>query len=294
MKNGAIPILTYHSLDEGSSALSLSPELFSRQMQFLKDGGFTVMDLVELAKILGDGAALPERAVVLTFDDGFESFYTSAFPVLCRLGFPATVFVVVDYVGRKNDWPGQPRWVEVRPLMNWQQLSEISSHGIAIGSHTLTHPVLSELDSESLWREIYLSKARLEERLGGRVQAFSYPYGIYSPALKTAISRAYLCGCAAQLGDALQPDHSHGEPPCLPDCPRERLRSSASPVLPVLVRRRTSSGTHRASAQESGAIVGLCSTIRQAAGKASCGSAPLSAAAGSRQVAHRAASSGSR
>lgn len=202
MKNGAIPILTYHSLDEGSSALSLSPELFRRQMQFLKDAGFAVIDLVELAKILGEGAALPDRAVVLTFDDGFESFYTSAFPVLCRLGFPATVFVVVDYVGRKNNWPGQPSWVETRPLMNWRQLSELSRHGIAIGSHTLTHPILSELDSEGLWREIYLSKARLEERLGGCVQAFSYPYGIYSPMMKRAVSGVYLCGCTAQLGYA--------------------------------------------------------------------------------------------
>lgn len=202
MRNCAVPILTYHSLDDSRSVLSMPPELFRLQMQFLKDAGFAVVSLLELAETMGDGAALPEKAVVLTFDDGYENFYTNAFPILCQLGFEATVFVVADYVGRKSDWPGQPKWVQADRLMSWQQLSEISRCGIAIGSHTLTHPVLSGLDGAVLWQEVYASRAKLEDRLGSRVQTFAYPYGICSPAAKDAVSRVYLCGCTTELGYA--------------------------------------------------------------------------------------------
>src|SRR5215831_16583733 len=94
-----IPILTYHSIDDSGSVISTSPEVFRRQMECLHALNCKVISLKEFARVINEGAGLPRRTVVLTFDDGFRNFAAEAFPVLRRYGFQATVFLVTDTAG---------------------------------------------------------------------------------------------------------------------------------------------------------------------------------------------------
>ena len=112
-----LPILTYHSLDDSSSPISVGPALFRRQMEWLRNGNWSTLGIDALL----DGherGQWPERACVLTFDDGFANFAEHALPVLREFGFIAHVFVLAGGVGGNNDWPGQPAWAPRLPLMS--------------------------------------------------------------------------------------------------------------------------------------------------------------------------------
>src|SRR5271166_5761982 len=99
-------ILTYHSISGGDSPLQISPSLFTEQMEWLH-ANVRVAPLGEVVKALKDRKPLPERTVVLTFDDGFSDFYSSAAPVLRRLKLPATLFVLTGLCGQASDGPAQ-------------------------------------------------------------------------------------------------------------------------------------------------------------------------------------------
>src|SRR5579859_7292887 len=104
-------ILTYHSISDGASPLKIPPGLFAQQMEWLHANA-RVSSLNQVVSALSQRKSLPERTVVVTFDDGFRDFYSSAAPVLRRLGLPATIFLPTNYCGRTNGWPGQPSWVQ--------------------------------------------------------------------------------------------------------------------------------------------------------------------------------------
>ncbi len=152
-------ILTYHSISHGDSPLKISPELFAEQMEWLRDNA-RVVSLGEIVAALASRRPLPERTVVLTFDDGFHDFYTSAAPLLHRWGLPATVFLATGYCGRTNGWPGQPDWVDREPLLNWEHVAELARQGFSFGAHSVSHPVLTRLPVVEAQREILQCKAR--------------------------------------------------------------------------------------------------------------------------------------
>lgn len=195
-----VPILMYHALDEQQSAISISPERFAWQMASLQENGYQPVTLDKLLHSLRTGNALPARPVVITFDDGFESVYTQAWPVLNRFGFEATVFLVAGYCGKQNDWPGQPPAVPRFRLMDWKQIQEMARHGIEFGSHTLNHPRLDGLPAQELKREILDSKTIVEDQLGREVSVFAYPYGCYNLTAKQLVGGAYRGACGTELG----------------------------------------------------------------------------------------------
>ncbi len=186
-------ILTYHSLDETGSVISVRPAVFAAQMAALAASGVAVVRL-------GDLLRTPGPAVALTFDDGFVNFAAAAIPLLERYKFPATVFLVTDYCGKRNDWPGQwknvPRW----PLMDWPQIRELSAGGVDFGAHTVTHPDLARLDAAAAAREIEGSKGRIEDELGRPVESFAYPYGAATPEVRRLVAQHYRWGCSTRLG----------------------------------------------------------------------------------------------
>ena len=196
-------ILTYHSISHGDSPLKISPELFAEQMQWLRDNA-RVVSLGELVAALASRRPLPERTVVLTFDDGFQDFYTSAAPLLHRWGLPATVFLPTGYCGRTNAWPGQPDWVEQEPLLDWQQVAELARQGFSFGAHSISHPVLTRLPVAKAQQEIVECKAHIEERVGRRVEFFCYPYGRWNPAVRDLVNQHYKGACAT-LARAINP-----------------------------------------------------------------------------------------
>lgn len=195
-------ILTYHSIDGSGSTVSTPPERFREQMEWIAGEGLTVTDVPGLLELP------PEcDAVALTFDDGFRNFATEAWPVLRNLGFPATVFVVVDQVGGTSRWESDGEDTPVLPLMDWDTLAELAAAGIRIGSHGRTHRALPELPLSELRREMVESAELLGKRLGTSPDGFAYPYGRFGRRAREAARSRYRWA----VGTELRP--LPGEPP---------------------------------------------------------------------------------
>lgn len=167
-----VPVLMYHEIADitaTSSRLAVAPEVFADQIAYLHDAGFTAISAGALAASLADGGKeLPERPVVITFDDGYGDFYSQALPLLKRYGYTATLFQTTGGVGVAG---GEKR------MMNWRELAEAVGAGVEIGAHTVRHPQLDQLPAAELREELYASKCELEEQLGMAVPGLAYPYG---------------------------------------------------------------------------------------------------------------------
>lgn len=202
-----LPILTYHSLDDGGSPISIAPSLFRWQMEYLRANGWRTLTLDELMDGHQHGSWL-ECTFALTFDDGFENFAEHALPVLRGCGFSATVVVVADWVGRTNDWPSQPSWTPRLPLMDWDALRAMADAGMTIGAHTLSHPHLPRLIARDAEREIVESQRLIAERIGCAVETFAYPYGDTSPALEAVVAQRFRAGFGTRLACATPTSHT--------------------------------------------------------------------------------------
>lgn len=210
-------ILTYHSVDETGSVISIDERTFRRHVHWLASGRVRVVPLDALA-------SLPEEvdAVAITFDDGLESFGRVAAPVLREHGLPATLFVVTDAVGTTNVWRGQrDAGIPVFPLLDWDALGLLAADGVAIGAHTCTHPNLASLDADSATREIVASKARLARELGVQATTFAYPYGGVSTAARDVVAREFHYGVTTRLAMLA----AHDEPARLPRLDSYYLRA---------------------------------------------------------------------
>ena len=184
-------ILTYHSLDPSGSAISVSPERFSRHIEALRAANLTVCKLEEIRQAKG--------AIAITFDDGFANFREYALPLLSKYGMPATVFVVSGYCGAENGWPSQPVRVPRLPLMNWSALSEVAAAGCTLGAHTVTHPDLTKLPLAAAEREIYECQQELQQRTGAPVRSFSFPYGAAGKRIQEIAARYFDRACGTKL-----------------------------------------------------------------------------------------------
>ena len=166
--------LRYHTIEPAGSGnlkkaerfYNVTPDEFKKQMSYLKDNGFETLTLSALLSI-EDERDLPEKPVILTFDDGHVSHYRTALPVLKGLRFGGIFFIVVDDVGRKNH-------------MSWKRVRELRAKGMEIGSHSLNHINLQHASYQELIFQLKASKKELEERLDERILAFSIPTGLYS------------------------------------------------------------------------------------------------------------------
>jgi peptidoglycan/xylan/chitin deacetylase (PgdA/CDA1 family) len=171
-------VLMYHSisrLEADHDALCTSPERFEAQMYYLKRRNLRGVAIRELRRAMQAGDA--RGLVGLTFDDGYEDFLGAALPVLVRLGFSATVYVVAGKLGEENTWEhrGGPR-ARLR-LAGADGVREISERGMEVGSHSLTHPRLPSLDAGTLSHEVTYSRQILSEIVSKSVEGFCYPYG---------------------------------------------------------------------------------------------------------------------
>lgn len=215
-------ILTYHSIADGDSPLRVPPGFFSDQMVWLKEH-VNVVPLGAVVEALAAHKSFPERAVVLTFDDGFRDFAEHAAPILRRLALPATVFLATGYCGRTNDWPGQPKWVEPQPLLNWPQIRELAAQGISFGAHSRSHPVLSEIPAALAEEEIRLCRREIEEHLQVPVEHFCYPYGIWNATVREIVARNYKGACSTAAGIV----ERDSDPFALPRVDAHYLRNAA-------------------------------------------------------------------
>jgi len=175
-------ILTYHSLDESGSQISMSPDLFRRQMEFLVSSSISVVPLEEVLERPG--------SVAITFDDGFSNFLDYAAPVLESLHLPATVFLVSGYCGGRNNWPSQPAGALDLPLMGWRELASLPPW-ISVGAHSVTHPHLTKLPEAECELELSACKNDIEQHLGRHIRSVAYPYGSRSAKVTAAAGRYF-------------------------------------------------------------------------------------------------------
>ena len=169
-----MPVLTFHKVDPAFEwgATRLSPERFRRILFHLKDHGFTG---ATLAKVLDSNSA-SSRSLALTFDDGYQSLWTFARPVMLKAGFTGTIFVITDFIGRLNTWDVNLGGRLFRHL-DWNQIRDFVRNGFEIGSHTASHPDLTALTDRRLKDELTRSKAVLEDKTGKPVRFLSFPFG---------------------------------------------------------------------------------------------------------------------
>lgn len=188
-------ILTYHSIDESGSPISLDRRAFERHVAFLARGAPRVVPLRDIL-------AAPDDSVALTFDDGFVNFAEIGVPLLEAHGLPATVFVVADHVGGRNDWSG-PRLpgsvIPELPLLSWDALGELAQRGFEIGAHTRRHSRLSQIPPSQLSDELEGCARRMHEELGERPESFAYPYGDLDHDVVGAARQTYSRGCTTDL-----------------------------------------------------------------------------------------------
>ncbi|TCA20905.1 glycosyltransferase [Rhizobium leguminosarum bv. viciae] len=175
----SVPILMYHRIaEQGPAALErfrTPPEIFRKQMQFLRRQGFYTVTAQTLAGLLRSGKPIQGRPVMLTFDDAYSDFLEDAFPILAENDFSADVFVVTDKVGGRSDWDSA--YGEPAPLMSWSHIHELHQKGISFGSHLASHTPASAMDNEALLAEAMRSRNALQSRLGSSVETIALPYG---------------------------------------------------------------------------------------------------------------------
>jgi len=197
-----IPILMYHHLVPGCVVppelrYTVAIELFERQLDILSKRGFLTIGFSDLFRIATGVMSRPaKRLVLLTFDDGYESFIQLAVPALEKRRMRATVFIVAGEIGGHNRWDtdrGRPRL----ELMGDVGIRSALSAGMEIGVHSWTHPGLTACAADELEREIVESKREIDGRFGILTEAFAYPYGDYAPAHFPVLARAGFQGAAA-------------------------------------------------------------------------------------------------
>jgi peptidoglycan/xylan/chitin deacetylase (PgdA/CDA1 family) len=192
------PVLLYHAVTQASTdpdGVCVPPELFEAQMLFLKRHNLRGVSMRELLCATSAGNA--RGLIGLTFDDGYEHLSQTALPVLERLGFSCTVFILSGMLGQHNSWMNEPRL----KLLEVDHVRELSKRGIEIASHGATHISLPGLSSQLLDREVNGSRHVLGEVLGEEVKGFCYPYGSMDNRVIQAVQRAdYTYACTALEG----------------------------------------------------------------------------------------------
>lgn len=179
--NTGIPVLMYHSvMYEKGNQLRIPKEKFYDQMKYLKDNEYTTLTLDELYNFLVNNKLVPEKSIVITFDDGYVDNYTNAYPVLKEFGFKATIFVITCTVDTNSSY------------LTSSQLKELEANGIQIEGHTVRHVELNKLSYAAQLKTLKDSKKLLDELLHKDVKYMAYPSGKYNEdTIKAAKESGY-------------------------------------------------------------------------------------------------------
>lgn len=171
-----IPVLLYHNIadnipgEEYNPLLNIPADLFEVHMQTLLDAGYTPITYGEYYDYVVNDVPLPDKPILITFDDGYWSNYKYAFPILKKLDMKATIFVITDRRGMA---------LSKNPHFSWNQAKEMQDSGVIdIQSHTHSHQVLTGLMDFDLYFELKTSKNLIENKLGKKCSVLSFPQGI--------------------------------------------------------------------------------------------------------------------
>lgn len=185
-----VPILTYHYIgnnpnpefDKTRDNLSVSPTDFESQLEYLKNNDYTPITLDTMYAGLMGLEKLPEKSIVLTFDDGYIDFFVNAYPILKKYNFKATSFIPTGLIGQGY-------------YLTWEQIQEMQKSGLtSFQAHSINHPNLTLLDPLSIKVEVLDSKKELEQRLNSIVNFFCYPYGASSTQIQGIVQSSGYIG----------------------------------------------------------------------------------------------------
>lgn len=192
-----IPVLMYHSINyEKGNILRVPKEKFAIQMKWLKDNGYTTLSLDDLYSAVSNQKPIPDKSVVITFDDGYADNYLNAFPIIKQYHFKATVFMITSKIGDAKD-----------NYLTADQIKEMDANGMRVECHTVTHPDLCKLSYKMQYMELSNSKSALESILGRPIYYIAYPSGKYNAnSIKAAKKLGYrMCfkmnGGVGSIGD---------------------------------------------------------------------------------------------
>jgi peptidoglycan/xylan/chitin deacetylase (PgdA/CDA1 family) len=192
----------FHALDEQRGPIYFPVAQFEGAMARLHADGYHTMRFTEAAQRLAGRQALPERALVLTFDDGDASLFRHAWPVLQRFGMTATVFQLPPLANGTRLFQG-------RPLLGVDEIRQMHAAGIEIGAHTLDHPDLTRLSPAEVEEQVHGSRMALEDLLGAAVPSFAYPFGRSDGSVREIVRRHFAYACTDALELARPGDDPH-------------------------------------------------------------------------------------
>ena len=188
-ENIGVPVLYYHSVETNSNnEVTITPEILEKQLNYINDNGYVTITIKELYDHLKNNQLIPEKSIVITFDDGYMNNYTEAFPILKKLNMKATIFCV------GNSLDGSY-------YLSKNAIKEMSCYGIDIESHTVNHMHLDTLSYKNQIEELKKSKEILENITGKEVLSIAYPFGDYNEDTIKAVKEAgYKLAFTTNLG----------------------------------------------------------------------------------------------
>jgi len=191
-------ILQYHHVSTQTPPVtSLSETSFRLHMDYLAENGFTILPLEDVVSRLQQHEPLPDKAAVITFDDGYTSVYDTVFPILQKRHWPFTIFVTSGLVGSNNQL-----------YATWDQLREMGEYGATLANHTVSHPYLldrPDMENESAWlagvrQEIEDAERQIAEETGQSHKLLAYPYGEYNQEIQTMVRNLGYVGIGQHSG----------------------------------------------------------------------------------------------
>jgi peptidoglycan/xylan/chitin deacetylase (PgdA/CDA1 family) len=198
-KSYRIPVITYHYVenvkdqkDTIRKGLNIPPFVFDKELEAISKSNYQMIFVKDIPKIISGEIPYSTRSAALTFDDGYEDFYTDAFPLLKKYNIKATVFIINDFIGRKG-------------FMNEKQIKEIiDSHLVEVGAHTLDHLYLKLLTKNIVIKQVFESKKALEEMFKIKIESFAYPYGAFDQNTIDIVRGAGYTSAVSEITDDIQ------------------------------------------------------------------------------------------
>jgi len=195
--HAAVMLIYHHVATDTPRVTSVSPDELRQHLQYLKDNNYQVIGLDVLIQQLKTGQAVADNAVVITFDDSYENNFTAAHPLLQEFNYPYTLFISPGSIDRQDG-----------PLLNWQQIKQMSDDGVLIANHAMWHEHMAQPEpgeSKAAWRErmkqsILAAENAIEQNTGQRHQWLAYPYGEYSAELEQLVAELGFIGIGQQSG----------------------------------------------------------------------------------------------
>lgn len=194
-----IPIITYHYVenvkdpkDTIRQSLDIVPFVFDKELKAISESKYKMIFVKDIPKIISGEIPYSSQTAALTFDDGYEDFYTDAFPLLKKYNIKATIYVIYDFIGRKG-------------FMNEKQIKEIiDSHLVEVGCHTLDHLYLKLLSKNIVVKQVVDSKKALEEMFKIKIESFAYPYGAFDQNTIDIVRSAGYTSAVSEIADVNQ------------------------------------------------------------------------------------------